>query len=226
MAPFGKSELQARLSTLIEAGFLVRHERALQTTYSFRHALIQEVAYSSLLRARRRVYHERIASALTEEFPELSEARPELLAHHYGLAERSAEATTYWRRAGERALERGASVDAAAHFSKGLEQLALLPATAERSHDEVTMRIGLGTAVIAIKGYGASEVEETFFKALAICKNLGETPQLFPALRGLQSFYQVHGPLDTALKIGRQLLRLAENAGDPVLIVDVHRRNA
>ena len=224
VAPFGKSELQARLSTLIEAGFLVRHERALQTTYSFRHALIQEVAYSSLLRARRRVYHERIASALADQFPELSEAQPELLAHHYALAERPAEATTYWRKAGERAIERAASVDAAAHFSRGLEQLALLPATAERSHDEVTMRIGLGTAVIAIKGYGASEVEETFFKALAICRELGETPQLFPALRGLQSFYQVHGPLDTALKIGRQLLRLAESAGDPVLIVDVHRR--
>jgi len=224
VAPFGKSELQTRLSTLIDAGFLVRHERALQTTYGFRHALIQEVAYSSLLRSRRRVYHERIAAVLVEQFPELIEAQPELLAHHYALAERSAEATSYWRKAGERALERGANVDAAAHFSKGLEQLALLPATLDRSHTEVTMRIGLGTALIAIKGYGASGVEETFFKALAICRELGETPQLFPALRGLQSFYQVHGPLDTALKIGRQLLRLAESAGDPLLIADVNRR--
>jgi class 3 adenylate cyclase/tetratricopeptide (TPR) repeat protein len=224
VAPFTKPELQARLSTLIEAGFLVRRERASQTTYSFRHALIQEVAYSSLLRARRRVYHERIAAVLAEQFPELVEAQPELVAHHYALAERSIEATQYWRKAGERALERGANVDAAAHFAKGLEQVVLLPTTLARSHDEVTMRIGLGTALIAVKGYGASEVEETFFKALAICKEVGETPQLFPALRGLQSFYQVHGPLDTALKIGRQLLRLAENAGDPLLIVDVNRR--
>jgi class 3 adenylate cyclase/predicted ATPase len=224
VAPFSKTELWARLSTLIDAGFLVRHDSALQTTYSFRHALIQEVAYSSLLRARRRVYHERIASVLAEQFPELAEAQPEQLAHHYALAERVDEATTYWRKAGERALDRGANVDAAAHFAKGLEQLALLPATPDRSHAEVTMRIGLGTALIAIKGYGASEVEEIFFKALAMCKELGETPQLFPAMRGLQSFYQVHGPLDTALRIGRQLLRLAENAGDPLLIVDVNRR--
>jgi class 3 adenylate cyclase/tetratricopeptide (TPR) repeat protein len=223
VAPVGGAELQAQLATLIRTGFLVRHGGQ-QTTYSFRHSLIQDVAYGSLLRKRRRSLHERVATVLAEQFSETVDAQPELLAYHYELGGRGAEAVDLWRRAGDRALERSANVEAAAHFARGIRQNDLLPMTTQRLHAEVTLQIGHGTALIATNGYGASEVEEAFFKAYSACGTIGATPQLFPALRGLQSFHQVRGPLDTARKIGEQLLGLAEREADRSLISDVNRR--
>ena len=110
----------------------------------FKHALIQDAAYQSLLRSTRQQYHQRIAQVLEARFPEIGETQPELLAHHYTEAGLMAQAIPYWQRAGQRAIERSANVEAISHLTKGLELLTTLPDTPERTQQELALQIALG----------------------------------------------------------------------------------
>jgi predicted ATPase len=120
VAPWDEATLQRGLHQLVEAEFLYQQGLPPQATYLFKHALIQDVAYQSLLRSTRQQYHQRIAQVLEERFPELCETQPELLAHHYTEASVLAQAIAYWQRAGQRAIERSAPLEAIAHLSNGL----------------------------------------------------------------------------------------------------------
>jgi predicted ATPase len=122
---------------------------------------------------------------LAERFPETAETQPELLAHHYTEAGLSAQAIPYWQRAGQRALERSANLEAIGHLTKGLEILATLPDTVERTQQELALLTTLGPALIMIKGYGAPEVEHTYVRARELCQQVDDPAQLFPVLRGL-----------------------------------------
>ena len=224
VSPLDDVELQAGLDRLVESGLLYESGSPPESVYRFKHHLIQEAAYDSLLRRRRRDYHHRIASVLDERFPDLAATRPELLAHHYTAAEVYDTAVSYWQRAGERALERSAATEAAVHLRQGLALTAHLPQGAARAEAEVMLQIGLGAALTATRGYGAEEVAQTYAHARDLCEELGETAQLFPALRGLQSFYMVHGPLGVARRLGEQLLREAWRSQDPVRVVEAERR--
>jgi len=217
-------ELRTTLRRLVQSGLLYEGGSPPESVYRFKHHLVQEAAYDSLLRRRRRDYHHRIASVLDERFPDLAASRPELLAYHYTAAEVYDAAVGYWQRAGEQALERSAAIEAAAHMRQGLALIARLPQGAARSEAEVMLQIGLGAALTATHGYGAEEVAKTYARARNLCDEVGETAQLFPALRGLQSFYMVHGPLDVARKLGEQLLRDARRSEDPVRTVEATRR--
>jgi TOMM system kinase/cyclase fusion protein len=219
-----EEELQHNLAQLVAGEFLYQRGLPPNAAYSFKHSLIHDTAYRSVLRAKRRDYHRRTATVLTERFAALTGAQPELAAHHYTLAGMPAEAVRYWRAAGERALEKSANVEAAAHLSRALSQLAQLPAIENRNHDELMLLVSLGAAQTATKGYGAPEVARTYARARELCESFGEAPQLFPSLRGLQSYYQVHGPLDAARDLGLQLLRLADRSDDNVLRVEAKRR--
>lgn len=154
---------------------------------------MQDVAYQSLLKSTRQRYHQQIAQVLQEQFPATKEAQPELLAHHYTEAGFMEQAIPYWQQAGQRAVKRSANVEAITHFTKGLELLKTLPDTSERAQQELTLRLALGMPLSAIKGYAAPEVGQVYARARALCKQMGETPQLFSVLWGLWGFYQVRG---------------------------------
>jgi len=134
-----------------------------------------------------------------------------------------AQAIPYWQQAGQRALQRSAHLEAISHLTKGLELLALLPDSLESMQHELMLQTTLGPALIATKGQGAPEVEHTYARARALCHQVGETPRLFPVLRGLWSFYLVRSELQTARELGEQLLRLAQRLQDHALLLEVAR---
>ncbi|MBI3303956.1 MAG: AAA family ATPase, partial [Deltaproteobacteria bacterium] len=223
VSPGDEASLQQALAKLVEAELLYQRGLAPQARYIFKHALIQEAAYQSLLKSKRYQYHKQIAQVLEERFAETREIQPELLAHHYTEASLVAQAIPYWQRAGQRAVERSANVEAIAHLTKGLELLKTLPDTPERAQQELTLQIALGGPLMATKGYGAPEMEKAFARARELCQQLGETPQLFPVLFGLWIFYVVRrAELQTAHKLGEQLLRLAQSVQDPALLLEAH----
>src|SRR5207244_9043478 len=112
-------------------------------------------------------------------FPETTETQPELLAHHYSEAGLAEQAIPYWQQAGQRAAERWANVEAISHLTKGLELLKALPDAPERARQELTLQVALGMSIIITKGQAAPEVERTYTRALELCRQIGETPQLF-----------------------------------------------
>jgi class 3 adenylate cyclase/predicted ATPase len=222
VSPLEEAALQQALARLVEAELLYQRGVPPQATYVFKHALIQEAAYQSLLKSTRQQYHQRIAQVLEAQFPDTVEAHPELLAHHYTEAGRTEQAIVYWQRAGQQALQRSANLEAVQHLIKGIELLATLPETAARAQQELDLRIALGPALMATRGHAAPEVEQTYSRARELCRQVGETPQLFPTLRGLWRFYRTQGALPTARELGQQLYRLAQREADPTHRLEAH----
>jgi predicted ATPase len=222
IVPMEEAVLQQGLAQLVDAELLYQRGLPPQARYLFKHALIQEAAYQSLLRSTRRQYHRQIAQVLEEQFPETCELHPELVAHHYTEAGCSTQALPYWQRAGRRAIERSANLEAISHLTKGLELLKMLPDTPERAQDELDVHIALGIPLVLTRGHAAPEVEVTYARACELCRQLGDTPQVFSALLGLMRFYFHRGKLTTAHDLGEQLLHLAERLGDAGLLVRAH----
>src|SRR5713226_8311232 len=191
VTPLDEALLQQALARLVDAELLYQRGVPPQATYLFKHALIQEAAYQSLLKSTRQQFHQRTAQVLEERFPELVDTQPELLAQHYTEAGQSARAIAYWQRAGERALQRSANLEAISHLTKGLEVLRTLPDSPERLQHELDLQITLGQALTVTKGYAAPEVGHAYARARELCQQVGETPQLFPVLRGLWNFYLI-----------------------------------
>ena len=222
VSPWDESTLQRGLQELVEAEFLYQRGVPPQATYIFKHALIQEAAYQSLLRSTRQRYHQHIAQVLETRFSETAETQPELVAYHYTEAGLSAQAIPYWQRAGQRAVERSAHVEAIAHLTKGLEVLTTLPDTPERVQQELDLQTTLGPALMVTRGFGAPEVLQAYARARELCQQVGETPQLFQVLRGLWFFYLMRMELQTARELGEHLLTLAQQVGDPALLLEAH----
>jgi class 3 adenylate cyclase/tetratricopeptide (TPR) repeat protein len=222
VAPLDEGTLQHGLAQLVEAELLYQRGILPQATYIFKHALVQDAAYQSLLRSTRQQYHQRIAQVLEEHFPETVNTQPELLAHHYTEAGLLAQAIPYWQRAGQRASDRSAHIEAISHFTTGIELLKTLPETPEHTQQALTFHIALGVALLMTKGPGAPEVEYAYTQAYALCQQMGETPELAPVLLGLWRFYLARPQLHTTREIGETLLRLAQRADDPVLAVIAH----
>ena len=212
--------LDRNLAQLVEAGLLFVEEDRRGKSYTFKHALIQDAAYASLLRTTRLQYHRHIAQALTEHFPATVEAAPELLARHYTQAGMIAESVPCWLRAGQRALQASADPEAIAHLTTGLDLLAGLPAGPERAGVELQFRLALGPAYMAIKGYAAPEVEACYQRARELCRELGDTPQLAPVLHGLWSYYIVRAQHTSALALGEQVLQLGAATNDDGLLLE------
>src|SRR5262249_6762240 len=145
------------LEQLVQAEVLYLQGVLPQATYTFKHALLQDAAYQSLLRSTRQQYHQGIAQVFVERFPEAAETQPELLAHHYTEAGCAEQAVAYWQRAAERSNARSAYVEAGAHLTKGLAVLQTLPDTVERSAHELVLQLLLGPAMGRTKGYASSE---------------------------------------------------------------------
>jgi class 3 adenylate cyclase/predicted ATPase len=214
--------LHEELHRLVEAELLYQRGVPPQATYVFKHALIQDAAYESLLKSTRQHYHQRIALVLEAQFVETAEAQPELLAHHYMEAGLIEQAVPYWQQAGQRAIARSAYMEAMTHLRQGLEMLQTLPETPERTQREVDMLIALGASLATTKGETAPEVEQTFIRAQYLCQHLDDPHQLFRVLRGLWRSYFVRAELQTAHALGKELLALAQHVQDPMMLVAAH----
>jgi TOMM system kinase/cyclase fusion protein len=222
VSPWDEGTLQRGLQQLVAAEFLYQQGLPPEATYRFKHALIQDAAYQSLLRSTRQQHHQRIAQVLEARFPETAETQPELQAHHYTEAGIHAQALPYWQQAGQQAIERSANLEAIGHLTTGLEALKMLSDTPERTHQELTLHTALGVPLQATKGLGAPEVGQIYARARELCQQVEETPQLFPVLRGLWEFYELQGALQTARELGGQLLTLAQRLQAEELMLVAH----
>jgi predicted ATPase len=222
VSPMEEVVLQQGLSQLVDAELLYQRGLPPQARYLFKHGLIQETAYQSLLRSTRRQYHQQIAQVLEERFPETHELHPELVAHHYTEAGRNTQAIPYWQQAGQRAIGRSANVEAIGHLTKGLELLKTLPETLERNQHELTLQLALGAPLLMIKGHTAPEVEHTYRRAQELCQQVGDSLQHFRVLAGLWTSYRSRASLQPARELAEQCFILAQRMQDPVLLQEAH----
>jgi class 3 adenylate cyclase/predicted ATPase len=223
VAQLNERTLHGELHRLVEAELLYQRGVPPQATYTFKHALIQDAAYASLLKSTRQHYHQRIGQVLEAQFPETVAEQPELLAHHCTEAGLIEQAVGYWHHAGQRAMERSAHLEVIAHLRQGLALLQTLPVTLERIQREVDMLIALGASLHATKGTGALEVGETYTRARQLCEPLDDPQRLFPVLRGLHGYYNVRAELKMAHDLSEQLLTLAQQVHDAPMLVAAHR---
>jgi class 3 adenylate cyclase/tetratricopeptide (TPR) repeat protein len=223
VAPLDELALWHGLVQLVQAEVLYQRGTLPHATYTFKHALVQDAAYQSLLRSTRQQYHQRTTQVMVERFPDLAETQPELLAHHYTEAGLAEHAMPYWQRAGERAAGRSAYMEAIGHFHQALEVLALLPDTTERAKQELTLQRALGASLLTTRGFAALEVEHVYNRARELCQRLGDSREIGPVLFGLWGFYHVRGDLRTARELAEHLLALAQGQHDPALLLQGHR---
>ncbi|WP_247495005.1 adenylate/guanylate cyclase domain-containing protein [Bradyrhizobium sp. 164] len=174
-----ESELQAALDDLVGSSLVFRRGQPPQATYNFKHALVQDAAYATLVRAKRQRLHARIAAALEQHLPETVQAQPELLAHHYMEAGLAEPAIDYWLRAGQSEIARSATAEAITQLTKGLELIPALADDAARWRRELELQVALGVALMAAKGWAAPEVGRTNARARDLCERLGDTLRLF-----------------------------------------------
>jgi class 3 adenylate cyclase/tetratricopeptide (TPR) repeat protein len=220
--PIGDEDLQGAIHSATDAELVYVRGIPPDAIYQFKHALIRDAAYEALLRSRRKELHSRIAEVLVGQFPERVASAPELLAHHYTEAGLVEQAVPYWQQAGRNAAQRSANAEASTHLTTALELLRTLPDTPTRTRQELTIRLALGVALIATKGFAAPEVESVYAQARALCQQIGETQHLFPVLWGLWSFYLVRGQLRIARESAEQLFTLAQRGQDVSLLLQAH----
>ena len=215
--------LQEGLAQLVATELLYQRGRPPRATYTFKHALVQDAAYQSLLKRTRQQYHQHVADMLEARFPETVATEPELVAHHYTEAGCAAQALPLWQQAGQRAIQRSANLEGIEHLTQGLAVLATLPDTTDRLQHELDLHVTLGPALMATRGYASSEAEHTFARAWEICQQPGEPPERFPVLSGLCAWYFVGGKHRQARDQTEQLLHLAQRQEDAAPLVVAHR---
>jgi predicted ATPase len=214
-------DLRHRLASLQAAEFLYEDGVSGDPQYTFKHALTQEVAYQSLLRESRARRHEAIARVLEEQFPGLAERRPDLLAHHYTAAGLGAPAIAYWQRAGQRASERAAHLEAITHLRQGIELVATLPA-AERGSQELELQAALAASLMATQGFAALEVGRTYARVRELCEHAASTATVADAVAGLCAYHAMRADFTLARELGEELLRLGQRAQDPNVLLRAH----
>ena len=217
-----EATLQAELDKLVAADALYQRGTLPEAQYTFKQALIQDSAYQALLKSTRQNYHQQIAAALEEHFDEIADTQPELVAHHYTQAGFTTQAIAHWLRAGQRAVKHSANLEAIQHFSSGLKLVEALPESPQRSQQELALLVASSLPLTATKGFASAELEQVFERARTLVQQVGESPQLFPLLRGLAVLYMVRAKFETASELGQQLLILAQNLDDEGCVIEAH----
>jgi len=212
------AELELALDRLIQAGLLFRQGTPPQATFLFKHALVQDVAYSTLLRGARRTLHARIADALLAA----SDIAPEIVAMHLQRAERSAESISYWRKAGEQSARRANDREAVSHFRRALSLLEAQPETNERWRTELAILSQLGPALMNVHGWAAAEVGEVVERAADVGRRLESSQELAPSIANLWVFQFSNGRLDAAEKISDDLLRIGRELNNSDVLLQGH----
>jgi serine/threonine protein kinase/tetratricopeptide (TPR) repeat protein len=217
-----EQELQIELGKLVEAELLFQKGRPPNCNYIFKHALIQDAAYNSLLKKTRQHFHKQIAEALDAQFPETAATQPELLAHHYTEAGDLENGIKYWLQAGQHSQQRSANVEAISHFSSGLQLLATLDESPQRDGQELQFLLPLGAVLMAAKGYAAAEVEPGLNRSRELCERLGEGSPLFPVLTATWAWRFIRSQIDHCKTMSADLLALAEAAQDRGMLTEAH----
>jgi class 3 adenylate cyclase/tetratricopeptide (TPR) repeat protein len=215
------AELRSALDRFSDAGLMFRRGVAPETTFLFKHALVRDAAYGTLLRRQRQELHGRIAAALEREFSAVVKTQPEVLALHCaeaGLAERSID---FYLAAAKRAVAASSNTEAIGHLTKGLALVEILPAPAQRAN-ELRLRFALSAALIQLRGYGAPEVEAAFARARELCVGLGDSSELFHSLYGLWGYHLLRARLTVASELSEQLLTLGPRLEDSNLRLAAH----
>ncbi|MCF7989855.1 MAG: AAA family ATPase [Thiohalocapsa sp.] len=214
--------LRAGLDQLVAGEIVYARGEGERTEYSFKHALIRDVAYESMLKSTRISRHGEIGEAIEARFPQLAAERPELLAQHFTAARQPEKAVGYWIAAARGALQQNAHLETMAHVESAL---ALCPALADeqtRNATELELRICAIPALLAAKGYGDPDVQATCERALALCEQLPGAPQQIVALFGLWTFNVVRANHAQSLSLAQRFLALAEASGSDDLLLEAH----
>lgn len=219
-------ELQANLSRLVTSGLVLQRGEPPSARYVFKHALIQNTAYQSLLRSHRQLYHRQIARSLVERFPDLVESQPEMVAQHYTSAGLPLNAAPFWQRAGELALARSADREAVAQLEQGLRCIRSLTAGEDRDWLEMSAQIALGTAYRVAEGYTSTHGADASARARELCYQLGTTKDLLSTLSGLWAQEIMVARVDRAWELAAESLQVAEASDDPGLSVQAFRLSA
>ena len=218
-----EDDLRLALTRLEEADIIYRVGISPFIRFAFKHVLLRDAIYSSLLKSNRQQIHGDIAAILTSHFSELSESQPEILAYHYSEAGNHELATQSWYQAGQRALAHSANIEAIAHFRKALAALNALPDTLERTKQEIRVQLALGIPLIAVQGYAAEETRETFERALTLCQKSDSPAEYFQALYGRWGNAWMGGRNDEALNIAKEFLSRSSASGETVPSMVAHR---
>jgi class 3 adenylate cyclase/predicted ATPase len=214
VSDLSEAELQIALDRLVQSGLVFRRAASPTSGYFFKHALVRDAAYESLLHSRRRQLHARIAEVIETRFSSTAQNEPEILAHHYTEAIMPGHAIVYWLRAGERDLHRSAHLEAVAHLTRGIELLQNLEAVEDRDLLELSYHSAMGTAFLALKGYGAQETGQAFIRARELCDKVSDAPQRYPVLYGEWAFHLTNARMELARELAESFLeegRLQEN---------------
>jgi len=221
-----REQLNDALAQLVHAELIFRRGTPPDAEYTFKHALVQDAAYGTLLRSRRQQIHARIAATLEDQFPEIAAAQPALLARHCADAGLAEKATIYWLKAGQQAIARSLMTEAVAQFQKGLAMLSGMPDGPWRRQQELDLQIALGSALSFTKGYSAPDVGETFARARALAEELNRHDYLVPLLLGRWLFHLVRSELKLALSLAEQVEKIGESRSDVASQLQGRRANA
>jgi DNA-binding winged helix-turn-helix (wHTH) protein/predicted ATPase len=217
-----EDELLTALARLVASELVYQRGMPPDAVYRFKHALVRDAAYGSLLRGSRRKLHALIAEALQAQSGELMEAQPELFAWHYAEAGLVEKSVGFWAKAGQRSAARSALAEAAAQFQKGLDQLALLPGNPERLRQQLEFRSALGAVLIAVKGFSAAETGDAYAHARELWEQLGSPSDFIQVPYGQSLYHAVRGELDLAQRLDEDLLRLSRKRNDTAGLVMAH----
>ena len=214
VSALSEPNLQSALSQLVDAGLIFQRGVTPHATYQFKHVLVQDATYASLLKSRRQALHATIAMVLEERFPEFGTTVPERLAHHYTQAGLAEPAVKYWRRAGALAVLRSAIFEAAAHHGHGLEELVNLPNDRNRQQTEIELRLALAGALTTTKGQAALEVLREYERAQELAQKINDQGSLIRAMFGIWRFHHYRDNQSVAVPVVRDLLKAAETHRD------------
>ncbi|HET7848272.1 MAG TPA: adenylate/guanylate cyclase domain-containing protein [Pseudolabrys sp.] len=218
-----ESEMQSALSRLEDADIIYRVGISPFVRFAFKHALLRDAIYDSLLRSKKQQIHADIAAILERDYPELAESQPEVLAYHHQEAGNHQLAIRCWVDAGQRALVRSANVEAIASYRRALQLLDALPETPERNRQEIEIQLALGIPLIAVRGYASAEAREAFSRARTLCLTLGNIPEYFQALFGLWGHSWMSGKNDDALHMADEFMSRARALSETVPLMVAHR---
>jgi predicted ATPase len=222
LAGIEEQMLQSSLGQLVVDELLYQRGRPPRSRYLFKHALIQDAAYQSLLKRTRQQYHQQVAKLLEDRFSEVASTQPELVAHHYAQANCPAQAIAYWLKAGMAAASKSANVEAIDEFRRGLALVDVLPDMRERAARELDLQMALGPALFATKVYSDPEIGRTYARAWELCRQLDDHSREFTALRGLMLHHCTLLELEEAQHFAEEGLHVAERLGDAARLVGAH----
>jgi class 3 adenylate cyclase/tetratricopeptide (TPR) repeat protein len=219
LAGIEEQMLQSGLGQLVVDELLYQRGRPPRSRYLFKHALIQDAAYQSLLKRTRQQYHQRAAKLLEDRFPELASTQPELVAHHYTEANCPAQAIAYWHRAGVAAASKSANLEAIEQFGRGLRLVEALPDPRERAERELDLQMALGPALIATKIHSHPDVGRAYARAWELCRQVGDYSREFTTLRGLMLYHVNRAEMDKSQHFAEEAMRVAERLDDAARLV-------